>query len=425
MNDSHIISIAQIKSFLKIDQAIKFKAVSKKEQYAWIDEVLTKFRYFNLVKKEKGILRDYILKLTGLSCAQLTRLITRKKRFGRVFYNSTARHCFPRKYRATDIALLLKTDNLHNRLAGPATKAILKREYCLFNKTAYKNISQISSAHIYNLRTTRQYRSHSLTIKKTQTVQVSIGQRKRPEPSGNPGFLRVDTVHQGDYGKRKGVYHINIVDEVLQWEIVGAVDKIAEYYLEPLLKDLIEQFPYKIINFHSDNGSEFINKVVAELLNKLLIKQTKSRARHCNDNALIECKNGAVLRKNMGYVHIPQSFAKAINQFYKQYFNPYLNYHRPCGFATNIQDEKGKEKKVYRAEDYQTPYQKLKSLKNAEQFLKDGISFKDLDKIAFQFSDNEFAEMMQKAKEELFRNFKHIPQEMMSFTTFISCSYVD
>ena len=425
MTDSHTLSVAQIKAFLKVDSAIKFKAVSKKEQYKWINDVLIKFRYFSLRKKDKGIVRGYIAKMTGLSKSQVDRIIARKRKFGKVFLSSTARHRFSRRYGPTDIALLIKTDNAHKRLSGPATKKILEREHQVFSKTEYQTISRISSSHIYNLRETRQYRSHSLTIKKTQSRQVPIGERRKPEPKGKPGFLRVDSVHQGDYDKKKGIYHINIVDEVLQWEIVGAVEKISEYYLEPLLQDLIEQIPFKIINFHSDNGSEFINKVVAQLLNKLLIKQTKSRSRHCNDNALAEGKNGAVIRKHMGYVHIPQQFAPAVNQFYKQYFNIYLNYHRPCGYAAIIKDKRGKAKKIYRQEDYQIPYEKLKSLNNAEQYLRDNVSFKMLDRIAYEKSDNDFAEEMQKFKEQLFKNFKHIPLEMISFTTFISHAYVD
>ena len=425
MSDSHIVSIAQIKEFIKVDSAIKFKAVSKKEKYQWISNVVIKFKYFSLKKKDKSVVRCYIAKMTGLSKSQVDRIIARKRKFGKVFYGSTKRHRFPRKYGPTDVALLVKTDNLHKRMSGPATKTILKRECKKFNRLEYGKIAGVSVAHIYNLRATRQYQSHSLTVKKTKSRQVPIGERRKPEPYGRPGFLRVDTVHQGDYGKNKGIYHINITDEVTQSEIVGAVEKISEYYLEPLLRDLIEQFPFKIINFHSDNGSEYINKIVAKLLNKLLIKQTKSRARHCNDNALAECKNGAVVRKHMGYVHIPQSFAHAVNQFYKEHLNVYLNYHRPCGFAKVIQDKRGKEIKTYPAEDYQVPYEKLKSLENAEQYLKSNISFKVLDKIAYQMSDNQFAEKMQKAKEKLFKNFKHIPQEMIEFTSFISHAYVD
>lgn len=425
MNDSHIISIAQIKQFLKIDSAIKFKSVSKREKYEWINDVLNKFKYFALRKKDKGIVRDYIVKITGLSQSQTGRIISRKRKLGKVSLNSRARHRFPRKYTPADIALLIKTDNVHKRLSGQATKTILWRERAVFGKTEYRNVGQISVAHIYNLRATRQYQSHRLTIKKTQSRQIPIGERRKPEPYGRPGFLRVDSVHQGDYGKQKGVYHINIVDEVTQWEIVGAVEKISEHCLELLLSDLIEQFPFGIINFHSDNGSEFVNKVVAKLLNKLLIQQTKSRARHCNDNALAECKNGAIIRKHMGFVHIPQQFAPIINQFYKQYFNIYLNYHRPCGFATVIKDKRDKERKIYRQENYQIPYEKLKSLENAEQYLKGGVAFKQLDIIAYQMSDNDFAEKMQKAKEDLFKNFKHIPQEMIEFTSFISHAYVD
>ena len=423
MNDSRTVSIKQIKAFSKVDSAIRFKAVSKKEKYEWINDALTKFRYFGLEKKDKGIVRGYITKMVGLSKSQVDRIIVRKRKFGKVFYNSRVRHRFPRKYGPADIHLLIKTDNAHKRLSGPATRKILNREYKTFNKIGYRNISQISSSHIYNLRKTRQYISHSLTIKKTNPTKIPIGERRKPDPQGKPGFLRVDTVHQGDYDKKKGVYHINITDEVLQWEIAGCVERISEYYLEPLLEDLIKQFPFKIINFHSDNGSEYINKTTSKLLNKLLIRQTKSRARHCNDNALAENKNGAVVRKHMGYIHIPRNFAPAIHRFYKQYFNIYLNYHRPCGYATVITDKKGKQKKIY--DTYQTPYERFKSLPNAQQYLKPGITFEILDKIAYQMSDNDFAEEMQKAKKELFKNFKHIPQEMIEFTSFISHAYVD
>lgn len=425
MNDSHIVSIAQLREFSKVAQSIEFKSVSKKEKYQWINNILTKFKYFSLKKKDRVILRRYMMRMAGMSKSQLTRIIAKKKKTGRVWVSSTARHRFDKIYGASDIALLIETDNAHSRLSGQATKTIFERMYQVFDDLRFKRLKNISVAHIYNLRGTRQYKSHSLTIKKTCPVKNSIGQRKKPDPYGQPGFLRVDTVHQGDYGKKKGIYHINITDEITQWEIVGAVSKISEYYLRPLLEDLIAQFPFKIINFHSDNGSEFINKVVAQLLNKLLVEQTKSRARHCNDNALAECKNGAIVRKHMGYVHIPQSFAPLVDQFYKDHLNIYLNYHRPCGFATIVTGKRGKQKKVYRQKDYQTPFDKLMSLLDAEKFLKEGNTLKELKKIALAQSDNECAKALQEAKVNLFKNFKHVPQEMIEFTTFISGSYVD
>jgi len=347
-----------------------------------------------------------------------------KKKFGRLWIGSTRRHRFPKKYTPSDIARLIETDNAHQRLSGPATKEILRREYEVFHQEPYQNISQISSSHIYNLRSTMQYQSHSLTIKKTNSAKIPIGQRRKPEPQGKPGYLRVDSVHQGDLEKEKGVYHINIVDEVTQWEIIGCVERISEYFLVPLLEDLITQFPFVILGFHSDNGSEFINKVVARLLNKLLIQQTKSRARHSNDNALTEGKNGSIVRKYIGYQFIPKSYAPALNQFYRDYLNIYLNYHRPCGYATVITDKKGKEKKIYNI--YQPPYECLKSLLNAQQYLKPRITFEMLDKIAYQKSDNQYAALMQKAKNELFNNFsRHKLQFPTVYATFISGSYVD
>ena len=90
-----------------------------------------------------------------------------------------------------------------------------------------------------------------------------------------------------------------------------------------------------------------------------------------------------------------------------QYFNPYLNFHRPCGFATIEIDKKGKQKKVYNL--YQTPYESLKKITGAGKFLKPGISFEKLDKIAEEYSDNEFAAIMEKEKQKLFRKIKINP----------------
>jgi hypothetical protein len=405
MNDDNVVTMEQIKEFLRINkEGAEFAAANKQERNSWIAKTLDKFGYFKCRKKEKTIVKNYIKKMTGLSKMQIKKLIRKKRKFGVINSSSGKRHRFARIYNPADIALLIKTDNFHNRLSGPATKKILIREYETFHKMEYKNIKEISVSHLYNLRATRQYISHSLTVEKTNPTKVLIGQRMKPDNHGIPGFLRVDTVHQGDLDKEKGVYHINIVDEITQWEIIGCVEKISEQYLLPLLAALLEQFPFVIINFHSDNGSEYINKQVAQMLNRMMIKQTKSRARQHNDNALAEGKNNGSIRKNMGYRFIGKEYAPAINEFYKEFFNPYLNYHRPCGYATITTDKKGKEKKKY--DTYQMPYERLKSLSGAEKYLKSGITLAMLDKIAYAQSDNEFAEKMQNKKVELFNSFK-------------------
>ena len=192
-----------------------------------------------------------------------------------------------------------------------------------------------------------------------------------------------------------------MVDGVTQWDIVVCVEAISEAYLLPILEEALATFPFAILGFHSDNGSEYINVVVAQLLTKLLIEQTKSRSGRTNDNALVEGKNGSVIRKHMGYWHIEQKHAPVINDFYREYFNAYLNFHRPCGFATVTVDEKGRRRKKY--ETYQTPHERLKSIKDASKYLREGVSLEALDKIAAKQTDNGAAEAMRAARDKLLR----------------------
>ncbi len=405
MIDTRLNDFSALGKFLNGVPDITFSGTSKKEKYEWVKEVLNRFNFRHLKKTERGTVREYIQKVTGYSNAQISRLIL-KYLAGKLYFIDYQRHSFPTKYSPVDIALLCKTDNIHYRLNGYATRQILLREYKVFGKSEYEKISQISVAQIYRLRTTRVYQTKSLTFKNTQAVQRSIGERRKPDPQGRPGYIRIDTVHQGDLTSEtgtlneKGVYHINSIDEVTQWEIIAAVEKISESFLEPILLLMLEQYPFIIIEFHADNGSEYINHTVAKLLNKLLIKLTKSRSRQTNDNALVESKNGSIIRKHMGYFYINQKYAPDINDFYVTVFNTYLNFHRPCGFATILISSKGKQKKIYNK--YLTPFEAFKKLPDAEKYLKPGVTFTILDKIAMQYSDNEYANIMDKEKTKLF-----------------------
>jgi hypothetical protein len=71
--------------------------------------------------------------------------------------------------------------------------------------------------------------------------QLSNRGAHKPQPRGEPGFLRIDTVHQGDQQRRKGLYHINAVDEVTQWEIVAATPQISELWLMPVLESMLDK----------------------------------------------------------------------------------------------------------------------------------------------------------------------------------------
>jgi len=346
MNDGQLQRVEQVRQFLEGSEAVEFGGLSVDGKYKWIEEVLVRFRYHRLKRSEKGVIRRYIGKVTGYSRSQVSRLIAEQKRTGRLKKTEYRRHRFPRKYTSPEVGLLARTDELHGHLSGPATKKIMEREYEVYGYAEFGNISRISIAHLYNLRRSNTYRGQARRFTKTKPVVSRIGERVRPDPKGQPGYIRIDTVHQGDLNGQKGVYHINAVDEVTQWEIVASVERISEAYLVPVLESMLVQFPFIIRGFHSDNGSEFVNHIVARLLNKLLIRFTKSRPRHTNDNGLVESKNGSVVRKQLGYAYIPQRCAELINEFDRDFFNPYINFHRPCFFPVTVIDPKGKMRRL-------------------------------------------------------------------------------
>ena len=406
MRNAESLEPEAIGAFLEASQKIEFAGQSQEEIYSWVKETLIQQEYFRHGKKRRGVIRAYLEKVTGRSRAQIARLIQQYHQTGELKSRAGRRHRFGRKYTAADVRLLAEVDRAHERLSGPATRHILEREYKQFGKQEFARLAEISVAHLYNLRGTAAYRKRAAVFVPTRPAVIPIGQRRRPGPKGEPGYLRVDTVHQGDWEGVKGVFHINAVDEVTQWEVVGCAEAISERFLIPVLQAMLHQFPFRIQGFHSDNGSEFVNYKIAKLLNKLLVEFTRSRPNRSQDNAQVESKNGAVIRKHIGYGHIPGGQAERVHQFYTAHFNPYLNFHRPSGFAQVVEGKRGKRKKVYRLGDYATPYEKLKSLPEAEKFLKPGSSFKQLDRRAGQMSDTEAARKMRQAKAVLLRAVK-------------------
>lgn len=400
METSQGLSLEQIQAFLEASDAVGFEGGNREEVYIWVDRTLSQQGYSELAKAERGLLRRYVQKMTGLSRAQTTRLIGQYLAGDAVQAKPYRRHRFPSRYTRADVELLAAVDAAHEVLSGAATQKILHREFHDYGDKRYERLAQVSVAHLYRLRRSAAYRRERIGYEGTRASAVSIGERRAPRPEGKPGYLRVDTVHQGDLDGAKGVYHINAVDEVTQWQVVGATPQISEAYLIPVLETMLEQFPFRILGFHSDNGSEFINHRVAKLLKKLLIEQTKSRPRHSNDNGLAESKNGAVVRKHMGYHYIAAHHATAIQEFYEKQLNPYLNFHRPCGVPEQKVDAKGKIRRVYRW--YATPWEILQQLPELPRYLKPEVTAAELQQQARRKSDTEAAREMQAAKRELF-----------------------
>ena len=402
--DTHRLqTLDQVREFLAGSRALDLRPQTRAEAYAFVTETLERFDYSRRGKADKGLLRRFLVKVAGLSRAQVTRLLRQHRTTGAITDRRGPRRPFPRRYTKADIGLLAEVDALHGTLSGPATRKLCDRALHVFGDRRFERLAAISNGHLYNLRHSTTYQRRRGTMPApTRPVHIAIGERRRPQPFGQPGYLRVDAVHQGDLDGIKGLYHLNLVDEVTQFQFVGSLERIETPCLAPVLEALLQAFPFNVRGFHADNGSEFINRKVAALLEALHIDEfTKSRPRRSNDNALVESKNGSVIRKHLGRGHIPNRYAERVNAFTQQVLSPYLNFHRPCLFPVEEVDAKGRVRKRYPHNNVMTPYEKLKSLPDAAACLKPEISFDQLDAVAAEMSDNDAARALNQARDRL------------------------
>jgi hypothetical protein len=377
----------------------------RKQAYEHIERVLRQYSYRRLGKSDKGLVKRYLERTTGLSRAQLTRLVQRYLACGGLGDGrpGVGRQFRPR-YRPEDIELLAETDELHGRLSGPATLVLLQRAWEVFGDSRFERLAGLSNGHLYNLRRSRTYVQRLDTQQNTRQARVPIPKPRRPLPESRLGYLRVASVHQGNLAQIKGVYHVWVVDAVTQFKCVESTEQISDLDLLPVLESLQEAFPFRILGLDADAGLESINGQVAQLLEKLRLERfTKSREQNSSDNALVESKDSSVIREQLRYGHTAGRHLQQLHAFNRDVLSPYLNYHRPCYFPYEQVDAKGKLRKRYRRQDIMTPYDKLKSLPHAERFLRTGIDFAKRDARAWQYSDNEAARRLNEARDELFR----------------------
>ncbi|WP_459615035.1 DDE-type integrase/transposase/recombinase [Bordetella sp. 2513F-2] len=404
LQDDRLTSLESLEAFVAGTAGLAPQASgSEAERHAHVQDVLQRFRYAKLSRRHKGVVLRYLLHTSGYSRQHLTRLVGRFVSHAPLGQRKSPAQGFRRRYTEDDARLLAYTDAVHDTLSGAATCHLLRRAWLVYGDAHYRCLATLSVSHLYNLRKSRAYRNARGHWDGTRPSKaVSIGLRQPPRPEGRAGFIRIDSVHQGEVDGAKGVYYINAVDCVTQWQVLACCQRISEAFLLPVLEELLAGFPFQILGVHADNGSEYINHRVAELLHKLNVEFTKSRPRHSNDNALVESKNGSVVRKTFGYAHIPQKHAQAVNAFCQQHLNPYLNFHRPCLFGRQRSDNRGKIKIDYPAKLVKTPLEKLLSLAPELRNLKDGISEQDLLWQARVMSDNQAAEQLQKHRSALF-----------------------
>ena len=182
MHEAEKLSLESIGLFVEASEQIRFESEDRQQLYGWVELVLVGQEYAQQGKAARGLLRRYIERMTGLSRAQVTRLIARYAATGRVAATVYRRRRFPERYTRADIELLAAVDEAHEKLSGPATRRILEREFKLYGKPEYARLAAVSVAHLYNLRHRQRYRERLLNYTKTRPTTVPIGERRKPQP---------------------------------------------------------------------------------------------------------------------------------------------------------------------------------------------------------------------------------------------------
>ena len=238
MDETRLRTIEQLEEFLKATPEVAFTApgvgvAPDIQRYQHISRVLARFDYPQRDKRERGVVLAYLRRTSGYGRAQLTRLVARWAA------NRVAQHPlvkryrapaapFARKYTAADVELLVEMDRAHEDVCGPATAHLLQRAHAVYGDPRYERLAGLSVSHLYNLCKRADYQARRVRFVKTRAVCNPIGLRKAPSPNGRAGYVRIDTVHQGDLDGVKGVYHITCVDEVSQWQVQACVQGICQ-----------------------------------------------------------------------------------------------------------------------------------------------------------------------------------------------------
>ena len=190
-------TIEQLEAFVEGSAPVDCKPLDRESAYDFVRRTLVAFDYHRLGKADRGCVRRYVVKVTALSPAQLTRLVARHAETGAVV-DLRARNSgrpFERRYAPTDIRLLAEVDEAFGQMSGLATCEILRRAFEVYGDPRFARLTGISRSHVYNLRGSRTYRAKRTTWTKTRAANVAIAVRRAPEPNGLPGYLRVDSVH--------------------------------------------------------------------------------------------------------------------------------------------------------------------------------------------------------------------------------------
>ena len=236
-------TLDQIREFLADSRPLDLQPQTRAEAYAFVAETLERFDYARQGKADKGLLRRFLVRVAGLSRAQVTRLLRQHRTTGAIADRRGPRRPFPRRYTKADIGRSPKSTPSTAPSPVP-TRQLCIRALHVFGDHRFEHLAAISNGSLQPGHSTSYRRRRGTMPATTRPVHIAIGERRRPRPAGQPGYLRVDTVHQGDLDGIKGLYHLNLVDEVTQFQFV--LERIETPCLAPVLEALLRAFPFTV-----------------------------------------------------------------------------------------------------------------------------------------------------------------------------------
>ena len=233
----------------------------------------------------------------------------------------------------------------------------------------FERLAGISRSHVYNLRGSRTYRARRTTWTKTKGSNVAFAVRKAPEPNGVPGFLRVDTVHQGDRDGGKGAYIVNLVDEAIQYEHVGVVRGISGAVPDPgpgsAAADVSipgSRLPRRQrLRVTSTTGWSVSSRSRMSASSRGRARGVPTTTRWSRARTRAWCAGISATSISLA------RFADDVDAFARGHLSPFVNFHRPSLYATEYVDSKGKVRRKRLRDDVKTPYEKPKSLSGAKR----------------------------------------------------------
>ena len=386
--DAHRLqTLDRVRELLEGDRPIP-RVQSRADAYRLIERTVARFDYGRLRKVDKGLIRRYLRIATGLSRAQVTRLLKQHRTTGTLTDRRGApRRPFPRRYTNADVELLAHVDALHGTLSARATRKLLGRAYGVFGDRRFARLAGVSRGHLYNLRRSPGYLQRRATASDPTQLPLTNRQRWRPQPFPRPGHVRVAAVQAVDTDPLGSLYVIELADEVTAFRVVRVVAHLDTSNLIPAIHTLRRAFPFTVVDFHVARDSKPAERRVAALLRTLHTARARTEG---------------LPRPRLDHPRDADRDVDAVNAFLEQTLAPYLNYHRPCSFSSERVDAGSRVRVVHRDADIMTPYERLRSLPAASACLTPGTTLAQLDAIAAASSDNEAARAVAEARGRLF-----------------------